>query len=235
MSLAMAAHPFSLLIGWREGARRTGEGLAGFSHVFQTNQRTSDTTCNADVNDDAELVERIRRGAHDEFSELVRRHQARVFSLLGRYARSQQTVEDLAQETFVKAWRALDRYDGRGPFEHWLSVITVRVALDYLRREKHRREEISLPDLGEDALDWLRHDGDDAEIGARQAAELLDLAMKELSPDDRVVLTLQEIEGRSVKEISQLLGCSGVAVRVRALRARSRLKKALEKLGEIQN
>ncbi|MGC9943663.1 MAG: sigma-70 family RNA polymerase sigma factor [Verrucomicrobiota bacterium] len=182
------------------------------------------------MSDDTELLERIRNGATDDFTELVQRHQSRVFAILYRYERDAHKVEDLAQDTFVKVWRALGQYDGRAPFEHWLSRITVRVALDHLRKEKWRRNEIGLPELGEDSLDWLRSGDEKNELDARAASEILDLAMRELSPADRIVITLQEIEGRSVKEICEVTGSSSVAVRVRALRARARLKQALEKL-----
>ena len=180
--------------------------------------------------DDAELLERILGGATDDFAELVRRHQSRVFATLHRYERDAQKVEDLAQETFLKAWRALGQFDGRAPFEHWLARIAARVALDHLRKEKRRQNEIGLPELGDDALDWLRSDDEKNELDVRSAAELLELAMRELSPADRMVITMQELEGRSVKEIAVAMGASGVAVRVRAMRARSKLRQALEKL-----
>jgi RNA polymerase sigma-70 factor (ECF subfamily) len=89
---------------------------------------------------------------------------------------------------------------------------------------------VPLSELGESALDFLRREDARAEPDARPAAELLGVAMNALSPTDRVVLTLLELEGRSVKEVAALLGASAVAVRVRALRARARLRKALEKL-----
>jgi RNA polymerase sigma-70 factor (ECF subfamily) len=185
---------------------------------------------NSHPNDDAELLQRIRAGATDEFAGLVRRHQARVFGILHRYERDLQRVEDLAQETFVKAWRALGQFDGRAPFEHWLARIATRTALDHLRRQKRREHEIALPDLGEDALDWLRQpDASDAPA-AGEAAEILDRALRQLSPADRVVITMQELDGCSVKEIAAALGVSGIAVRVRAVRARARLKRALEQL-----
>ena len=186
----------------------------------------------ATVSDDAELLERIRDGAIDDFAEIVRRHQSRVFAILHRYERDAHKVEDLAQETFVKVWRALGQFDGRAPFEHWLSRIAARVALDHLRREKRRQNEIGLPELGDDALDWLRSDDEKNELSARSAAELLELAMRELSPADRVVITMQELEGCSVKEIAAAVGASGVAVRVRAMRARAKLKQALEKIAK---
>jgi RNA polymerase sigma-70 factor (ECF subfamily) len=184
------------------------------------------------ASDDAELLECIRGGATDDFGELVRRHQSRVFAILHRYERDAHKVEDLAQETFLKAWRALGQFDGRAPIEHWLSRIAARVALDHLRKEKWRQNEIGLPELGDDALDWLRSDDEKSELEARSAAELLALAMRELSPADRMVITMQELEGRSVKEIAVAMGASGVAVRVRAMRARSKLRQALEKIAK---
>lgn len=186
------------------------------------------------MNEDAELLQHIRAGATDEFAELVRRHQARVFGVLHRYERDPQRVEDLAQETFLKAWRALDSFDSRAPFEHWLVRIAVRTALDHLRREKRRRNEIALPDLGEDVLDWLRSPDEKDEPAARDAAEVLHQALRQLSPADRVVITMQELEGCRVKEIAATLGVSGVAVRVRAVRARARLRHILESLARAE-
>ncbi len=176
---------------------------------------------------DAELVERIRNGAPDEFAEIVRQHQSFVVALLSRYEKDAHRLEDLAQETFVKVWRALDRFDGRAPLQHWISRIAVHVALDHLRRAKRQRHEVGFPELGEDALDWLRPDGSGSELAASGARELLDYALGRLSPQERLVITLQELEGRSIKEICALTGSSSVAVRVRAMRARSKLKKAL--------
>ena len=182
------------------------------------------------MNDDAELLQRIRNGAQDEFGELVRRHQARVFAILSRYERDHQRLEDLAQEIFLKVWRALDQFDGRAPFEHWLSRIAVHAALDHLRKQKRVRNEIGFDELGDDALEWLRGPDEAETPGSGEAREILEAGMRELSPEDRLVLTLLEIEDRSVKDVSALTGWSGVAVRVRAMRARGKLKKALERL-----
>jgi len=184
------------------------------------------------VTEDEELVRRIRGGATDDYAELVRRHQSRVFAILHRYERDWQRVEDLAQETFFKAWRALAQFDGRAPFEHWISRIAVRTALDHLRKEnKHRKHDVALDDLGEDVLDWLHHDADRNELEARGAAEVLHLALRQLPPLDRAVLIQQELEGRNFREIAATLGTSVIAVRVRAVRARAKLRRALENLG----
>ena len=180
--------------------------------------------------DDAELLARIRSGAMEEFAELVRRHQDHLFAVLYRYERDRQKLEDLAQETFLKAWRGLDQFDGRAPFQHWLTRIAIRVAIDHLRKERRRRNEVGLEDLGEDALEWLRDETQSRTLEARQAAELLAVAMRELSPCEQVVIAMQELEGRSIKEICERTGSSNVAVRVRAMRARAKLKRTLERL-----
>jgi RNA polymerase sigma-70 factor (ECF subfamily) len=177
------------------------------------------------VNDDAELVQRIRDGATEEFAELIQRHQSRVRGIVGRYEHDTHLCDDLTQETFVKAWRALGSFDGRAPFVHWLSRIAVRVAIDHLRRRKARIGEVGFDVLGPEAEEWLRGNG--GEPSPQNAREILDVAMQSLSPAERVVITLQEIEGRSVREISELTGSSGVAVRVRALRARAKLRKTI--------
>jgi RNA polymerase sigma-70 factor (ECF subfamily) len=187
------------------------------------------------TDDDAELVERIRKGAPDDFAEIIRRHQSRVFAILYRYERDAQRLEDLAQETFIKAWRSLDHFDRRGTFQHWLSRIAVNVALDHLRKQKRRRNEIGFAELSEDALETLRAPDEQGKMESRQAREILEAAMRDMSPADRLVLTLHDIEGRSMKEISSLTGSSGVAVRVRAMRARAKLRKALEQLEQETN
>jgi len=212
--------------------------LAGIEQVFMTSPMMSSEDPGerrpaSSASEDAVLVARIRGGASEDFAEIIRRYQSRVFGILYRYEHDAQRLEDLAQETFIKVWRALEQFDGRAPFEHWLSRIAVRTALDHLRREKKFKQDIGLEDLGEDALDWFRTGDEKNELDARGAAEILGIAMRDLSPTDQAIITMQELEGHSVKEIAAVLNISGVAVRVRALRARSKLKYALEKLERL--
>jgi len=96
--------------------------------------------------EDADLIAAIRNGAADDFAQIIRRHQSHVFAILYRYERDHQKLEDLAPETFLKAWRGLASFDGRAPFQHWLSRIATHVALDHLRKEKRRRAEVGLYD-----------------------------------------------------------------------------------------
>jgi RNA polymerase sigma-70 factor (ECF subfamily) len=186
------------------------------------------------VKDESELLARIRNGSPDDFGEIVREHQGLVFSILFRYERDQHLIEDLAQETFIKAWKALEQFDGRAPFSHWLSRIAVHVALDHLRKRKRVRNEIGFDELGEDALEWLQSEDDRSELEPGQAREILEIAWRELSPEERTVLTLQELEGKSVKEICAITGWSSVSARVRAFRARARLKKILLKMEKLK-
>ena len=182
------------------------------------------------VKDEAELLVRIRNGSPDEFGEIIRQHQGLVFSILYRYERDAQLIEDLAQDTFLKAWKALEQFDGRAPFSHWLSRIAVHVALDHLRKKRRIKNEIGFDELGEDALEWLHAEDERSELEPGQAREILEIAFRELTAEERMVLTLQELEGKSVKEICEVTGWTSVAARVRAFRARAKLKKVLLKM-----
>src|SRR5437868_4621363 len=84
------------------------------------------------------------------------------------------------------AWNALGQFDGRAPFAHWLSRIAVHVALDHLRKRKRVKNEVGFEELGEDALDWFHSDGDEKQVEASQAREILELAMRDLSPEERL-------------------------------------------------
>jgi RNA polymerase sigma-70 factor (ECF subfamily) len=178
--------------------------------------------------DEQALLRRIRNGANDEFAEIIQRYQSRVFAILSRYERDAQLVQDLAQDTFLKAWRALHQFDGRAPFEHWLSRIAARVAIDHIRARRDR--EVRFSDLGEEAVEWLENIRPTAGPEPRAAQEILALAMRKLSAEDRLVLTMLEIEEYSVKEICERTGWTSIVVRVRAFRARAKLKQALEEL-----
>ena len=181
--------------------------------------------------DEIALLRRIRDdGGGEAFAEIIRRHQSRVFAILSRYERDAHLIEDLAQETFLKAWRALKQFDGRAPFEHWLSRIAVHVAIDHIRARRDR--EVRFSDLGEDAAEWLQNLHPTQNPQPHAAREILDLAMRKLNAEDRLVLTMLEIEEYSVKEICARTGWTSIMTRVRAFRARAKLKEALLELEE---
>ncbi len=162
---------------------------------------------------EARLVTAARGGDRDAFSDLVRHHQHRVFRLAGRFFQQRADVEDAAQETFLTAWRRLDTYGSRAPFEHWLTRICLNCCYARLRRSRPM-----LP-LTEDT----HSPGPDPDA----SLEVRGLLAR-LRPADRFLLLLLEGEGWSVDEVSRRLGWTRVNVRVRAHRARRRLKAILE-------
>lgn len=154
-------------------------------------------------------------GDRDAFGELVRRHQQRVFRLAGRFFRRPEDVEEVAQETFLTAWRRLETYAGRAPFEHWLSRVCVRCCYARLRRrpEPEPLAEADLPVAP-------------GEPAARLELERL---LVRLSPADRMVLLLLDGEGWTTAEIASRLGWTRTNVKVRAHRARKKLRGMVEK------
>jgi len=165
---------------------------------------------------EALLVRASLEGDEDAFAVLVRSQQARVFRMLGRFFRRPEEVEEAAQETFLRAWTKLATYRGQAPFEHWLTRICLRTAYDRLRRRG--LETVSLADGAEPGAPAPDPD-------ARLEVERL---LTRLVPADRFLLTLLEGEGWSVAEIAESLGWTPVNVKVRAHRARKRLRKILE-------
>jgi RNA polymerase sigma-70 factor (ECF subfamily) len=165
---------------------------------------------------EARLVRASLEGDEDAFGALVRAQQVRVFHLLGRFFRRPEEVEEAAQETFLRAWMKLATYRGQAPFEHWLTRICLRTAYDRLRRRG--LETVSLGDGAEPGAD-------SPDPHARLEVERL---LTRLAPADRILLTLLEGEGWSVAEIAARLGWTPVNVKVRAHRARKRLRRILE-------
>jgi len=177
---------------------------------------------------DEQLVRATIAGDDRAFAELVSRHKGRVFGTCARFARDGQQLDDLSQEVFLRAWRKMSGFRGDAPFEHWLARLTITTCYDFLRRERRHREPVSLDDL---AIEMRDH-GVDAAIAAEDAKELLDWAMRSLSADEQLILTLLEIEERTVREISAATGWSESNVKVRAFRARARLKDILSNCHE---
>lgn len=172
---------------------------------------------------DEELARATLKGDDGAFAELIRRHKGRVFGMCSRFAANPQQLDDMAQEVFVRAWKKLAGFRGDAPFEHWLARLTVTTCYDFLRKERRHRGHASLDEMPLE----LRDAGIDHAIAADRAKELLHWAMSELSADDCLILTLLEIEERSVREISGLTKWSESNVKVRAFRARARLKEIL--------
>lgn len=162
------------------------------------------------------LVAASRQGDSDAFARLVRLHQRRVFLLVGRFFRRPEDVEELAQETFVTAWRRLETYRGRAPFEHWLTRVCLRCCFHALRRRKREK----LVTLENEPI---------APSANPDAVVEVERLLQELRPVDRFILLMLEGEGWSVAEIAEHLGWTRVNVKVRAHRARRKLRVLLER------
>jgi RNA polymerase sigma-70 factor (ECF subfamily) len=180
---------------------------------------------------ESELVRRIRQGETDRFAELIDRYQRHVSRIVGRRVPADQ-VHELVHEVFVKAYVNLGQFSDSVPFEHWLAGIAVRTCYDFWRARA--REDVPVSALSEDHQRWIeqtlstRSDRQFRDQTAKQeAAEVLEWALGQLSPENRAVLTLVHLDGYSVREAAQLLGWSLVNVKVRAHRARRTLRALL--------
>jgi RNA polymerase sigma-70 factor, ECF subfamily len=181
---------------------------------------------------DAELIADVLSGRTASFEILVERHSPRVFAIARRYARRDSEVEDIVQEVWLKSFQKLATFRGDAPFEHWLARLSVHTCYDFLRGHKRNRE-WTFSELTEPEQDWLDRvvtDPDDASDSAAAAKQLVERILEDLSPPARLVITLLEIEERSVREIAELTGWSVPLVKVRAFRARAEMKKRLARL-----
>jgi RNA polymerase sigma-70 factor, ECF subfamily len=165
--------------------------------------------------DERRLIAACRRGDADAFAELIRQHERRVFRLASKFFSSRDEVEDVAQDTFLRVWEKLDTYRERAPFEHWLTRVCLNCCYARLRR----------PEAREVPLDRAPDQLVEPDAGARLEVQRL---LARLDPRDRFLLTLLHGEGCSTAEIAVLLGWSRTNVKVRAHRARSRLRRLVE-------
>ena len=181
---------------------------------------------------EAELIAAVRSGDSASFEPLVVKYSPRVFATARRYARRESEVEDIVQEVWLKAFDKLKSFRGEAPFEHWLMRMTVRTCYDFLRAHQRNRES-AFSELTEPEDDWLERFAvapESASDSADAAKTLVDRVLEKLSPEARLVITLLEIEDRSVKEIAELTGWSAPLVKVRAFRARSEMRKILSRM-----
>jgi len=181
---------------------------------------------------EAELIAAVLKGDAASFEPLVQKYSPRVFATARRYARRDSEVEDIAQEVWLKAFSKLASFRGEAPFEHWLMRMTVRTCYDFLRGHQRNRES-SFSELSEPENDWLERFVTAPESASENAAAaklLIERVMEKLSPSARLVITLLEIEDRSVKDIAQITGWSVPLVKVHAFRARGEMRKILAKM-----
>lgn len=212
--------------------------MVGAGRLDSTGRLQSLHMSETDIRNDDEgfVLESIRRvleGDTEAFAGIVNAHQRLIAADLARRLPAQD-VQEVAQDTFIRAFRSLPSYRGAAPFRFWILRIARHAAMDFWRR-KYRRRDLLFSDLDESAMLHVERShqerlaGKKADTEARESAqERLEAALVRLSPDDRAVITLVELEERSMEDAAHRLGCGLSAVKVRAFRARRRLRAILE-------
>jgi RNA polymerase sigma-70 factor (ECF subfamily) len=180
--------------------------------------------------DEAELLERARKGDSEAFGVLVERYQRRVANVALAVVHNQEDALELAQETFVRAYENLDKFESRSSFSTWLYRIAANLAIDFWRREGRH---VVL--RGEDAENELRRmpteRGDSYKAASRsELSARLSKALEELTPEHRAVILLREVEGLSYDEISEVLQIPRGTVMSRLHYARTHLRTLLKDL-----
>ncbi|MDQ3797865.1 MAG: RNA polymerase sigma factor [Acidobacteriota bacterium] len=185
---------------------------------------------------DLELAQRSGKGDENAFAEIVRRYTPRVFRFVSRFFRQRGVIEEVAQDVFLRIFTQLKSYEGRGSFEGWLTRITVNTCINQLRSAK-RETELTVSALSEAESDWLEQKMSDAAAMRHQsdeekliAADLVNRVLETMSADDRLVLTLIDGEGHSIRDISGMTGWTESKVKIQAFRARRRMREAVENL-----
>lgn len=183
--------------------------------------------------DVAACLSLVRSGDEGAARALVEHLRPLVARIIRSHLPQRLNEEDLAQMVFVKVFSRLDQFGGQAPLEHWVSRIAVNTCLNALAHERVRPE-LRLADLSEEqaaVVETLA--AGDTEVGADQrmaARELVEKMLAGLTPPDRLVVTLLHLEGRTVEEIARATGWSQPVVKVRAFRARKKMRKILDRL-----
>lgn len=174
---------------------------------------------------DRDIVELLRKAGRDRaFEELLRRYEGKVYRLCCALLRDRTQAEDAAQESLVRVWKALERYDGRAALSSWIYAITRNRCLTALEK---RRSLDSLDELGEEAEFGLPATGQPGDGRSEQLLELVQLLPERL----RRVLVLYYYEERSVSEVALMLGCPEGTVKTMLFRARAALTEMLQRRG----
>ena len=188
-----------------------------------------------DLRTDEELITAVVGGEVDSFEELIVRYQPRIFGMARKYFRNESDVEDVVQTIFTKTYQKLGSFNQTAPFEHWFMRLSVNTCYDALRRKSKRHEQAITDVMFENETDDAWHnrlgsipDPNDQEA-LDKANELVHTVIGQVSEKARIVLTLQELEGRSIKEIAEITGWSISLVKVQAFRARKEMRAAVER------
>jgi len=185
-------------------------------------------------NVDGELIRRVQNGDQNAFGLLVRKYEHKIGFVISRYVSDTHEVEDIAQETFIKAYRAIGRFRGDSAFYTWLYRIAVNTTKNYLVSQKRRPPDSDLDaaEVESTGIGQVMHDNDTPEAGAlsREIAQTVTTALRSLPAELRQALELRELQGFSYEEIAEQMQCPLGTVRSRIFRAREAVDNELRPL-----
>jgi RNA polymerase sigma-70 factor, ECF subfamily len=181
-----------------------------------------------------ELILRAKKGDDQAYNQLVQAYRRRILGTISRLIGRPEDVEDVGQEVFVRLYYSLDQLREPEIFEPWLYRLTVNAAYDYLRKQR-RRPEARMSDLSEQQVVMADADAsslaDREDSRKRKVREFVHSLLGAVSEEDRILLTLKEVEGLSLKQLESVYNVNENALKVRLFRARQRVLKAFEKSG----
>jgi RNA polymerase sigma-70 factor (ECF subfamily) len=183
---------------------------------------------------DKELVRRVKKGDKQAFDLLFGRYQHKILNLVSRYLRDPEDVQDVTQEAFIKAFRALPRFRGESAFYTWLYRIAINTAKNHIvaRSRRPPGTDVDVDDAefmeGTDAL--KESESPESALARDELKAAIDRAISELPDDLRSAVTLREFDGLSYEQIAQIMDCPVGTVRSRIFRAREAIDRAIEPL-----
>jgi RNA polymerase sigma factor (sigma-70 family) len=175
--------------------------------------------------EELQIMEQIRYGNANAFSELVKKYQNVVFSIALKILRNREDAEEIAQETFIKAYRSIHTFQGKSKFSTWLFRITYNTCITEVRKKRFPTSSIDQVQVNE-----VGEEGNFGEFQEEDRAKYLEMALKELAEDDYMLIILYYYQEQSVADISQVTGLSESNIKVKLHRARNKLYSILNDL-----
>ena len=209
-----------------------------FFSALPSNMQTEATPAQPDVSE-TDLVKRCQDGDTEAFDELVTRYRTRIFGMIYNMVHNEQDAWDLAQDSFVKAWKSIKRFRGQSSFYTWIYRIVMNVTIDWLRKKQVKGggtefdDAIQLKEIDPASKTVPKPDALPSEQMERtEVRSQIDKAIAQLSPEHRAVILMKEIEGMQYHEIAEALECSIGTVMSRLFYARKKLQNLLKEVYE---
>lgn len=167
-------------------------------------------------------IQACLNGDEEAYARVVKRYEGQIASQMWRFSRDPAKCEELVQDVFVEAYFGLRRYRGDAPFLHWLRRIATRVGYRYWKKQAREQPQVPLEE-------WDGADGQDDSMDPARAGQILHALLTRLPPEDRLVLTLMYLEECRTDEVAARMGWNRAMVKMRAYRARKKLRKIAER------